>query len=201
MAEKRTPEAEEYLESMARVREAGKKPTVSELASMLGVSKASVSQMLAKMTRRGLVKCEKYGEIALTQSGAAEGARVLRKHRLIERFLEFIGLRRNVHTEACVLEHAVSDEVEKQMRNAMRHAHPAVVPLTSLGNGESAKVAIVDAGTKASQRLADMGLTKGTRLTLIKAAPFKGPVKILVRDTTLALGRSVAGRILVEVAR
>ncbi|MEW6035878.1 MAG: metal-dependent transcriptional regulator [Candidatus Micrarchaeota archaeon] len=201
MAEKLTPEAEEYLETLARMKELDKEPTVSELASALSVSKASVSQMLGKMAQKGLVRYQRYGEISLTQRGAAEGARVLRKHRLIERFLAFIGLRRHVHEEACILEHAVSDQVEKQMRNAMRNAHPAAVPLTSLGSGESASVAIVDAGAKASQRLADMGLTKGTRITLLKAAPFKGPVKILVRDTTLALGRSVAGRIFVEVAR
>ncbi|MEW5996170.1 MAG: metal-dependent transcriptional regulator [Candidatus Micrarchaeota archaeon] len=194
---KKSPEMEEYLELIFRLKEEGRKPRVKEIASRLRISPASVSEMLRKLSGEGLVEVERYGRIALTQKGAAEGRKVLRKHRIIEGFLALIGVRRRIHEEACILEHAVSDEVERRIRKAVLDA--GFVPLTALRTGEKGRVKRIDAGAKASQRLADMGLTEGTPVTLIKAAPFRGPVKISVRGTTLALGRAVAGRIFVEV--
>jgi Fe2+ transport system protein FeoA len=49
------------------------------------------------------------------------------------------------------------------------------------------------------KRLMDMGLTPGTRVTVVKSAPFHGPFEILVRGSRLALGRGMAERIVVEV--
>jgi len=48
------------------------------------------------------------------------------------------------------------------------------------------------------KRLMDMGLTPGTRVTVVKSAPFHGPFEILVRGSRLALGRGMAERIFVE---
>ena len=45
----------------------------------------------------------------------------------------------------------------------------------------------------------DMGLTPGTRVTVVKSAPFHGPLEILVRGSRLALGRGMAERIFVEI--
>jgi DtxR family Mn-dependent transcriptional regulator len=191
---------EEYLEALARITEAKREPTVKELSSMLKISPASVSEMLRKLASSGFLGYERYGKIELTEKGRKEGGRVLRRHRVIERFLETIGIRKDkLHDEACVLEHAVSDEVERRLRKAVLDA--GFVPLTSLRTGGKGSVRRIEAGAKASQRLADMGLTEGTAVTLIKAAPFRGPVKISVRGTTLALGRTVAGKVFVEVAK
>ena len=44
-----------------------------------------------------------------------------------------------------------------------------------------------------------MGLTPGTYLRMMNAAPFRGPVEIEVRGTSLALGRRLAGQVYVEV--
>jgi Fe2+ transport system protein FeoA len=49
------------------------------------------------------------------------------------------------------------------------------------------------------KRLMDMGLTPGTRVTVVKSAPFHGPFEILVRGSRLALGRGMAERIFVEI--
>ena len=51
------------------------------------------------------------------------------------------------------------------------------------------------------RRLADMGLTPGTRITVVKSAPFHGPLEVLVRGSRLALGRGMAARVFVEVER
>ena len=51
------------------------------------------------------------------------------------------------------------------------------------------------------RRLEDMGLTPGTKVTVVKSAPFHGPVELLVRGSRLALGRGMAERIIVRVEK
>jgi DtxR family Mn-dependent transcriptional regulator len=75
--------------------------------------------------------------------------------------------------------------------------------------GETATVVSIDATSSKGwgrrgrwgfeKRLMDMGLTPGTKVTVIKSAPFHGPIEVLVRGSRLALGRGVAERVLVEV--
>ena len=79
------------------------------------------------------------------------------------------------------------------------------VPLTSLKKGEAGTVASISAGRGKGggfgfeKRLMDMGLTPGTRVTVVKSAPFHGPFEVLVRGSRLALGRGMAKRIFVEI--
>jgi Fe2+ transport system protein FeoA len=80
------------------------------------------------------------------------------------------------------------------------------VPLTALKNGETAILICIKAGHGRGRgrcwgfekRLMDMGLTPGTKVTVVKSAPFHGPIEILVRGSRLALGRGMAERIFVE---
>ena len=51
------------------------------------------------------------------------------------------------------------------------------------------------------KRLEDMGLTPGTRIMVVKSAPFHGPIEIHVRGSRLAIGRGMARRILVSVEK
>lgn len=51
------------------------------------------------------------------------------------------------------------------------------------------------------KRLSDLGLTPGTDVTVVKSAPFNGPLEITVRGSRLAIGRGMASRILVDVER
>jgi len=51
------------------------------------------------------------------------------------------------------------------------------------------------------KRLEDMGLTPGTKVTVVKSAPFHGPIELQVRGSRLAIGRGMADRILVSVER
>jgi len=83
------------------------------------------------------------------------------------------------------------------------------VPLTALKDGETGIVTSIKAGYGRGQRrgwgfekrLMDMGLTPGTRVTVVKSAPFHGPLEILVRGSRLALGRGMAERIFVEIEK
>lgn len=83
------------------------------------------------------------------------------------------------------------------------------VPLTALRDGETGIVTSIKAGRGRGwgkgwgfeKRLMDMGLTPGARVTVVKLAPFHGPVEILVRGSRLALGRGMAERIFVEIEK
>ncbi|MEM2930015.1 MAG: FeoA family protein [Thermoproteota archaeon] len=78
------------------------------------------------------------------------------------------------------------------------------VPLAMLKEGETGVVVSVKSGYGhgggfgLKKRLMDMGITPGTKITVVKSAPFHGPMEILVRGYRLAIGRGMAERIFVE---
>lgn len=83
------------------------------------------------------------------------------------------------------------------------------LPLTALREGESGVITSIRAGFGwgrgggygFQKRLMDMGLTPGTKITVVKSAPFHGPIEINVRGYRLAIGRGMAEKILVEVQK
>ena len=89
-----------------------------------------------------------------------------------------------------------------------RGVERAELPLTALRDGESGIITSIKAGRGRGggrrgwgfkKRLMDMGLTPGTRITVVRSAPFRGPLEVSVRGSRLALGRGMAERIFVEI--
>jgi DtxR family Mn-dependent transcriptional regulator len=76
------------------------------------------------------------------------------------------------------------------------------IALTKLKEEETGTVSSIRVGhgrgSVFEKRLMDMGLTPGTRVTVVKSAPFHGPIEIRVRGSRLAVGRGMAERIFVE---
>src|SRR5215212_7935889 len=73
-------------------RGAGSPPLASRVAEMLGVSRASAGEMLKRLEAEGLIERGERKEALLTERGREEAKRVVRRHRLIERFLtDFMG--------------------------------------------------------------------------------------------------------------
>ena len=87
--------------------------TPSQLAAELGLAPSSVTEMVQKLAAQGLVTHRPYGPIALTSAGEHRAASIIRRHRLIETWLvrEFAYSWDEVHDEAEVLEHALSDRL------------------------------------------------------------------------------------------
>lgn len=100
----------------------------STIAASLGVSDASVSGMLGKLSDLGLVSHTRYHGAQLTASGEQAALGLLRRHRLIETFLiEYLGYGWDeVHGEAEALEHTVSDRFTERL--AARLGHPTHDP-------------------------------------------------------------------------
>jgi len=89
-----------------------------------------------------------------------------------------------------------------------RNSEKSEVPLTTLKAKETGTVTSIKGGrgkghgrgVVCEKRLMDMGLTPGTKVTVVKSAPFHGPVEVMVRGSRLALGRGMAERIFVETS-
>ncbi|MHA1526569.1 MAG: FeoA family protein [Promethearchaeota archaeon] len=75
---------------------------------------------------------------------------------------------------------------------------PLIKCLTECEEGEETFIKSVRCGHKAKRRLANLGLVPGTKIKKRKAAPFRGPLKIIVKGTNLVIGRGLANKIMVE---
>ena len=108
--------------------------TSGALAARLGLAASSVTEMVKKLVAQGLVVHEPYGAIGLTPDGTALALRVIRRHRLIETWLvNHIGYTWDeVHDEAEVLEHAMSDRlldaIDAQLGHPVRDPHGDPIP-------------------------------------------------------------------------
>ncbi|MBQ6586903.1 MAG: metal-dependent transcriptional regulator [Coriobacteriales bacterium] len=119
-----TPANEDYIESIYEL--AGKKAGVGvrsvDLAAKLKVSKASVNKAVGLLKSAGFVEQAPYGDVILTPEGAAYGAAVLERHHLLLAFLtQELGVDYEVaQEEACMMEHAISDDTLKRWAAYMR---------------------------------------------------------------------------------
>ena len=141
---------EEYLEAIYSLNERSELAKNQELSERLKVSPPSVSEMIRKLSEDGLISYEPYKGVVLTGKGMARAQKVVRKHRLLERFLhDRLGLRMDkVHSEACMMEHGLSDEVAAALCDSMNSpktcpddAKPIPACTLDVSGCESCKVA------------------------------------------------------------
>lgn len=126
---------EDYLKVIYAHTEWQPEPITSGvLAARLGLAASSVTEMVKKLVAQGLVVHEPYGAIELTPDGTALALRMIRRHRLIETWLvNHIGyMWDEVHDEAEVLEHAMSDRlldaIDVQLGHPVRDPHGDPIP-------------------------------------------------------------------------
>ena len=109
--------AEEYLRAFYYLQNRNGVARASALARYLGVSKAGVSVMFSSLSKKGLLKAEKYLPAKLTPKGLRIARRMTFRHRVLESFLS--GKLRlpagMVHAEASRMEHAVSDSTVERI--------------------------------------------------------------------------------------
>ena len=210
---------EEYLEAVYRLEREGPGVTTSGLASSLGVAPASVSGMLKKLGKDGYVEHVARGEVALTRKGLEVAVRVLRRHRIAECLLTgVLGMPWDeVHEEACMLEHAISDRVEAQLMKLLNnpttcpHGQPippkdlsdpvrSGEPLAQVPDGTRARVVSVTEELPEMLRyLGEIGIRPGVDLHVARKAPLGGPVTIEVGGGSHAISLELASMIVVKV--
>ena len=109
-----SPAADDYLKTVYAHTEWQDAPiTPSVLAAKLGIAPSSVTEMVKKLAAAGLVSHVPYGAVRLTEAGTKRALAMVRRHRLVETWLvqEFDYGWDEVHDEAEVLEHTISDRL------------------------------------------------------------------------------------------
>lgn len=209
---------EDYLKAIYLLMAEGNKVNNSALANYLEVSPASATNMVKKLAELDLVEYEPYQSIMLTPAGMQVALEVLRHHRLLELFLhQKLNLSWDlVHAEAEKLEHVLSETLEDAIAAALDdptvdpHGDPiptkdgyveAVVgvPLTSAALDQPQRlmrVLVQDA--ERLNYLGSLGLYPNAVVTLLKRAPFAGPLLIDVNGEHHALAHSMAELLLVH---
>ena len=147
------PAFEEYCECIFELREDNLEVIQARIADRLRVSRPSVSEMIKRLTEERLILVTD-GHITLTDSGEELAQRVVRRHRIAERFMtDILGLSWALaHREAGRWEHVMSDAVEEAMRQKLGnpttcphgnpspgsgYAAPPAVSLSKLNTGQS----------------------------------------------------------------
>jgi DtxR family Mn-dependent transcriptional regulator len=176
--------------------------------------------MLKRLADMALVSYTPYGAATLTAEGRSEALAVIRRHRLIERFLvETLGVPWDeVHDEAHKLEHALSDALVDRIEAFLGHpatcphgspiptadgdiARPAQVPLAELPVGCSAIISEVDDDDAAFLRyLGELGLAPGAEVEVLGVAPFDGLLTFRIAGQTHAAGAQATHRVWVQPA-
>ncbi|MGB3160769.1 metal-dependent transcriptional regulator [Carnobacterium sp.] len=112
-----TPNKEDYLKIIYELGGTEKKINNKEIVKRLGVSAASVSEMMSKLLKEGYIERLPYQGVELNEKGLIKASTLIRKHRLWEVFLvEQLGYSWNeVHAEAEVLEHVSSIELTNRL--------------------------------------------------------------------------------------
>ena len=131
---KTTKEKEHYIKEIYKLIEDNKKVSVSSLSTTLGVSKSSVSNMLKKLVKMGLVNTAPYQPIILTKKGENLSEKIVAKHRLIESFLvEIMEFKPSqVHIIAEEIEHINSPaffrKVKEMLKEKNTDPHGSSIP-------------------------------------------------------------------------
>jgi DtxR family Mn-dependent transcriptional regulator len=117
-----------YLEAIYYIWNEGEAVRSARLADWLGVSRPTVTVALRRMSRDGMVRLNARKEIELTARGRRMAESIVRRHRIMERWLtDGLGLDWvTADEEAARLEHAVSDVVEKRLYEVL--GRPSTCP-------------------------------------------------------------------------
>lgn len=109
-----TSTVEDYLKSIYQAEQRSPDPiSTGQIATALKVAPGTATAMMKTLSESGLITYEPYAGVRLTPAGAKLAAHVLRRHRVVELFLvDVLGMSwSEVHEDAELLEHAVSDRV------------------------------------------------------------------------------------------
>jgi DtxR family transcriptional regulator, Mn-dependent transcriptional regulator len=209
----RSPAVEDYAKAIYSLQARGTAPvSTNALAERLEITPGSVSAMLKKLDELGLTTHVPYRGVRLTAGGRRLALEVIRHHRLLESFLaDSLGMPWDrVHAEAEILEHVLSEDVERLI--ASKLGNPTVDPhgdpipgadleldepstrtLESLDAGaRGVLVRVSDSDPEMLRYLAECGISPGDRFAVRARQPFGGPLFVLFGEREHAIGGQLA---------
>lgn len=208
---------EDYLKTIYKLQDDGRVAT-NRIAEVMGVSSASVTNMLKRLTRLELVDYASYQGVQLTEAGTRVALEIIRHHRLLETYLkEVMGFSwSEMHEEAERLEHHISEEFEERIDEMLGypthdpHGHPiptkdgqiAASATQTLAETEPGDHVVVhhvsDGDSDLLEYLEGAGLLPQSQLHVVGKDPFNGPLRVAMAGEERVIGREVAAQVFVK---
>lgn len=222
MRENLTHVIEDYLKTIYDLSEEHGRATTNQIAELMGVTPASVTNMIQKLavTDPPLVEYRKHHGASLTPEGEKVALEIIRHHRLLEMFLQqTLGYSWDeVHDEADRLEHVISEAFEERIAESLgnpRHdPHGDPIPtrdlhlpeseaqtLSEMRPGQRVRIERVrDTDPKLLRYLSDRGVVPGAKVALLEYSPFDDNLRIQVEGKTdsIVLGPTITNQVFVE---
>lgn len=210
---------EDYIKHIYKLQQENEKVTTSALAESLALKDASITDMLKKLSDKGLVSYRRYQGVALTEAGRMMAMKILRRHRLWEMYLvKYLGFSWDqIHDEAERLEHVTSDELEHALDRSL--GFPSIDPhgdpiptrrgelqhrlmsvLSACDAGRTVRIIRVsDQDPEVLQHVAKIGIGLNTRMVLKEKLRFDGSFRVNIKGKEQFISSTLAQHIFVEV--
>ena len=208
---------DEYLEMMYQFYEKDPdgKVRTGDLAEALRVTPASTTEMVQRLASKGYLEYVPYKGSSLTEKGLIHGKKMKRRHRLAEVLLEHLPFSGNQHATACRLEHAIDDDLEvaltiylnnpkidpsgtaiptmsQDIESRVNSSLSGLRKLNQLDNGESATIKLIVAAKQDIERLSDLNISVGQKISSLGNNSFE------IADMALQLDNDIAQRVLIS---
>jgi len=204
---------EQYLKVIYNLTEEGGMAKTTDIASAMDIAPASVTEMLHKLSDKGYVRHEPYKGVVLRPRGMKIACKISRKHRLLERFLaDFVGVSgKSRHEQACKMEHALTDEAEKNLCRIMHHPTECPhgrripkcdrsttcekctstdTPLSEIAEGQRVIIShLMSRNQDELCSMLSMGFVPGAEVRVEKKIPMGGPIIVSLKGTKVAIAR------------
>ena len=167
---------EDYLKAIYDLSQSEQPVSTTDISRRLKVAPASVTEMLKKIAEKGYITHSPYHGTRLTNNGKRTAEKIVRKHRLLERFLhDVLNVEKTqVHDQACGMEHSLSDEAAESLCRFLRHPdrcpdNGKIIPPCDLQVGSCAEClklhskSLEEPGKNDQNRIAISNLEKGQR--------------------------------------
>ncbi|EEI62274.1 metal-dependent transcriptional regulator [Corynebacterium glucuronolyticum] len=210
--------SQDYLKAIYDHEERSSTPaTLTKVAEVVGQKPSTASEAIKRLASIGLVNHERYQGITLTEEGSRIALAMARRHRILETFLvETLGYTWDeVHEEADVLEHAVSDRFLERLDAQLGYpthdphgdpipaadgtiAQTATVPLSRVAPGTGIRIArIGDSDPELLRYLAEQNILPGHIIDMPEP-PVAGIAHVLVDGAAVAVAEAALGEIFVS---
>lgn len=213
-----TQNKEDYLNIIYRL--GGEQQLVpnKQIAESLGIAAASVTEMLTKLAREGLIRYTPYKGSLLTAKGLAGCIQVVRSHRLWEVFLmRHLGYSwSEAHEDAHLLEHTAPRRLVERLDRFLNFPaycpHGSAIPsadggvhlpeltaLCHLRPGNVSRIRRMTEETELLDYLETLGFCVGEGFTVREIAPYEGPISLVMEDgREVSISCKAAGKVFVD---
>lgn len=212
---KLTQAIEDYLKHIYKLERTKKGATTSSIADAMGVSAASVSSMLKRLSSMNLVDYNSYKAVKLTETGRYTALETIRHHRLLELFLvEKLNFTWDeVHEEADTLEHYISEKLEDRIAESLedpshdphgdpipdKNGHMPVMDWIKLSDSEIGEQYLIrrisEQDPEVLKYLQSIGILPGVKIDVENKGPFEGPITVRIEGEQQVIGHKMAQNI------